>query len=95
MPNLTTYLNQILIFEGYVVRCAFKNAYQKDTCLKEIGLHAQNMTTILGSIVNIIGGRDRYDHLMSTKTFNMLIKEISIRAPKIMRKVAIASTCIC
>ena len=28
----------------------------KDTCLNEIGLHAQNMIVIVGSIVNIIGG---------------------------------------
>ena len=25
-------------------------------CLREIGLHAQNMLTILGSVVNMIGG---------------------------------------
>ena len=25
-------------------------------CLKEIGLHAQNILTILGSTINIIGG---------------------------------------
>ena len=29
---------------------------QKDMCLKDIGLHAQNMITILGSMINIIGG---------------------------------------
>ena len=34
-------------------------------CLREIGLHAQNMLTILGSVVNMIGG-GLYDHLMST-----------------------------
>ena len=32
-----------------------KNGHQKDMCLKEIGLHAQNMLIVLGSIVNIIG----------------------------------------
>ena len=30
------------------------NLPTKKTCLKEIGLHAQNMPTILGSIVNMI-----------------------------------------
>jgi hypothetical protein len=28
----------------------------KKTCLKEIGLHAQNMIIILGAIVHLIGG---------------------------------------
>ena len=28
----------------------------KDICLKEIGLHAHNMKTILDSVVNNIGG---------------------------------------
>ena len=42
---------------------------------KEIGLCAQNMTTVLNSIVNIIGG-DLYDHLMSTKIFTLNMNEI-------------------
>ena len=34
-----------------------KNGQQKDImCLKEVGLHAQTLLTILGSTVNIIGG---------------------------------------
>ena len=33
-----------------------KNGHQKDMSLKEIALHAQNMLSILGSIVNITGG---------------------------------------
>ena len=37
-----------------MVRCGSKKGHQKDTCLKDIELHAQNMTTILDSIVNII-----------------------------------------
>lgn len=40
----------------YVVRCGPKNGYQKDLWLKEIGLCAQNMTTMLGLVVYIIGG---------------------------------------
>ena len=31
---------------AYVVRCGFKNGYQKDMCLKEIELRAQNVVTI-------------------------------------------------
>ena len=34
----------------------FKNEYQNNMCLIEIGLHAENMITILGSIVNIFQG---------------------------------------
>ena len=39
-----------------MVRCGFENRYQKDMCLEEIGLHAQNIVVILGSIVNMIEG---------------------------------------
>jgi hypothetical protein len=38
-----------------MVRCGSKNGYKKDMCLKRIGLHAQNILTILGLIGNIIG----------------------------------------
>ena len=38
-----------------MVRCGSKNGDQKDMCLEEIGLCAQKLFTILGSIVNIIG----------------------------------------
>ena len=45
-----------------------KNIYRKDMCSKEIGLHVQNMISILNPIVNVIGGGEvhLYDHLMST-----------------------------
>ena len=36
--------------------CGSKNGHQEGMCLKEIGLHAQNVSTILGSMVNMIGG---------------------------------------
>ena len=52
-----------------MVRCGFKNGYQKGMCLKEIGVHAQNIVFILGSIVNIIEG-DLYDHLTCTRIFD-------------------------
>ena len=43
------------IFEQYVIRCESKNWHQKDMCLEEIGLHAQNMLIIiLSSVVNMI-----------------------------------------
>ena len=53
MPNSITYLNQKPIFYRYVV----KNGYQKDISLNDIGLCAQNLLFILGSICNIIGGK--------------------------------------
>ena len=43
VPNTVTYLNQIPIFEWYVVRCGFQNGCHKYMCLKEIGLFAQNV----------------------------------------------------
>ena len=54
------------IFEWYVVRCGSKNGHQTDKCF-EIGLCTQNMLTILGSMLNMIG--DLYDHSMSTRIF--------------------------
>lgn len=56
------------IFEWCEVMHVSTNGHQNDTCLKEIGLHAQNMIIILGSISNIIGG-DLDDQLMSSRIF--------------------------
>ena len=53
--NLVTNLNQTPIFESCAVWYHSKNGYHKDTCQKEIGLHVQNMRTILMSIVNLVG----------------------------------------
>jgi hypothetical protein len=39
-----------------VVRCGSKSRHQKEMCLNEVELRAQNTLTILGSTVNIIGG---------------------------------------
>ena len=36
--------------------CGSKNEHQKDKYLEEIRLRAQNLLSVLGSIVNIIGG---------------------------------------
>ena len=44
------------MFEWCVVRCGSKNGHQKDMCSKEIGLHAQNLLTIQGSIFNMVEG---------------------------------------
>ena len=76
MPILVTDLNWTPIFEWCVVKCGSKNGFQKDMCLKEIELRAQNMLPVLESVVNIIEG-DMYDHLTSTKIF-MIMNEIFI-----------------
>ena len=52
MPTSVFYLEETFIFEWR----GSKNEYQKDMCLKEIGLYVQNMMTILSILVNIIGG---------------------------------------
>jgi hypothetical protein len=65
MPNLVTYLYQTPTIKWYLVRSNFKNKFQKDKCLKKVGLRAQNMIVILGSIVNMIG-------LMSTRIFALI-----------------------
>ena len=39
-----------------MVGCGSKIKFQKHMCFKEIGLRAQNVITILSSIVNIIEG---------------------------------------
>ena len=59
-PNLITYRNHTHAFEWYLVRCDSKNGYQKNMYSKEIELCAQNRTTILDSIVNIMGGRGAF-----------------------------------
>ena len=50
-----------------MVRCELKKAHEKYTCLKEIGLHTQNLLTSVGSIVNIIGGAYMSIHTSSKK----------------------------
>ena len=47
--NITT--RYTLIFKWCVVMRGFKDKHQKDTCSKNNELHAQNMLTILGSII--------------------------------------------
>ena len=48
-----TCLSKILVFERYMGdKCGSKNGNQSKLGPKEIELHAQNMITILGSIVN-------------------------------------------
>ena len=55
MPNSIIYLNYTPIFGWYVVSFSSNKNFQKDTCLKEIGLRAQETITILGSLIIVIG----------------------------------------
>ena len=75
-----------------MVRCGCKNGHRKDIILEEIRLCVQNiLLTIIGSIVNIIGGGGRgdlYDHLISLRILTLTINKIFIGAPKFMTKIA-------
>ena len=53
-PYSVTFLIETPTFEWYVVWCSAKNAYEKDMRSTEIGLHAHNLISILGSTVNIM-----------------------------------------
>lgn len=48
----------------------------KTKCLKEIGLCAPNMITILGSIVNIFGGT-YMTSLQARKSYTLMMNKIS------------------
>jgi hypothetical protein len=43
-------LKWTFVFEWYMVGCASKNGHQKEMCQTKIGLHAQNLFTILDAI---------------------------------------------
>jgi hypothetical protein len=56
-PHVVSLLNQMPKFELYMARLVVKNGHPKDMCHNKIRLCAQNIDTILGSIVSItIGG---------------------------------------
>ena len=52
--KLVTHMIRMCVFEWCVVRCGSRMDTKK--CVFLIGLHAQNLLTILGSIINIVGG---------------------------------------
>ena len=54
VPNLIAYHNQTPIFEWNVTRCGFKNMYQGDICIKQIGPFTHNMITIIVSIFRAV-----------------------------------------
>ena len=57
---------------------------------KRMDYMLQNMLTIWSSIVNMAEGV-LHDHSMSTRNFTLIMNKILIRAPKITRKVVVAS----
>lgn len=70
-----------------MVGCGSMNEPQKeDTCLKQIGLSAQNLLTIL---VNRIG-----EHYMMISNFTLIMNMVFMQAPKTIKKMAMASTWI-
>ena len=77
MPNSNTAIIWTPLFEWYMGSCGSKNGHQEGMCSKEIRLHAQNMLTILGLMVNMTRG-DLYDHLMSTRIFTLIMNKIFI-----------------
>ena len=46
VSNSITHLNQTPMIEWYVFKCDCTSKHQKDMCLNEIGLHAQDVVTI-------------------------------------------------
>lgn len=96
IPSYVIDLNQTPNHEWYVIRCGFKGQKWKKHIFEETGLHAQNMITIIGSIVNIIK-RDWYEHSMKTQIIILIIKNKIkfIYSLKITRKVATAFICNC
>ena len=73
-PNSVIHLQRTPIFEWCMIRCGFKNGYQNDTCLKEIGLVAHKLFTIMDSIINMIG-KHLCEHLLRMRTFTLIMNK--------------------
>ena len=86
-----------MYFDWYMVWRGSKNRYQKDTPLKKIGLHAQNLInhSRLNTHHNWGEGGDLYDYLLRTRIFTMVMKQDIHRSSRIMTKVATTSIRIC
>ena len=64
-------------------------------CFDGIGLHAQNMLTILGHAINMIGGGGLYDHLLNTRISTLIMDKMFKQAPKAKRQMAMDMIWIC
>lgn len=71
--------------------CGSKDECQKCISLEELNPHAQNLSTILGSILNLVGGT----YMIIYDYFTLIRNKTFICTPIIMRKMATASNCIC
>ena len=56
MPNSNIATTWTPILSGVWLGVNPKNGHKESLCLKETGLHVQNMLTILGSTCNMIEG---------------------------------------
>ena len=65
-------------------RCGFKNGYQKDLCLMEIGLCSKYDDHF--KFNNRHNWAPINNYLMSTRIFTLIKDNIFIEPPKIMRK---------
>ena len=78
MPNLITYLNDTPLLEEVCGSTWLQEEIRKDMRSKEIGMHAQDMRTVLDSIVNTIRG-DLHDFSMSTRIFTLTTTKLFIQ----------------
>lgn len=60
------------VFELYFVRCGSKVDNEKDMYIKDIGLHVQNLLNH-SRLNGQHDWEDLYDHLMSMKTFTLIV----------------------
>ena len=93
-PKLKTLIIWTPIFERYMVRCESKNRHHEVRVLDRDWIACSkyaNHSTLNSQ--NHWG--DLYDHLMTTKIFTSIVNKIFIRAPEIMRQMAICMNWIC
>ena len=60
---------------GVAPRMDTKRKRKKGMCLKEIGLRAQNLITILSSIVNMIGGTYMITYKAHKETLTLIMNK--------------------
>ena len=82
-PYVVIHLDRTPIFKWYMARLVVKNGHQNDTCYYEIGLHSQNIDTILGQHLTHLGGVYviiKGDKIFTLTSYNFCI---SIPIPKL------------
>ena len=55
VPNSNAIIIWTHVFEWFVIGFWSKSGHQKNMFSREVGLHAQNMLTILSLVINMIG----------------------------------------